>query len=272
MERAAFLIEESQQRPGGARLSCLLNPNTLVFRRVAGLRPRRSLAGAVTQDGLRDDPLIQTGGGYTELRLDLLFDVNLPGTWLGNLSTSPGADGTGADNERDVRDLTRPLWELSENQRRPGATAGPPRVLFVWGKKVWDFPAVVAAVAERLENFTAGGVPQRSFLRLRLLRADNGAAPEELPSSALLTIATEPEPESEPPSPLDVLPLDEQPPPETYETYVSPGYPLFLTAFQFFGDASMWEVLADANPDVDPVFVPPGTVLRIPTSAKSVMP
>jgi hypothetical protein len=272
MERAAFLIEESQQRPAGARLSCLLNPNTLVFRRVAGLRPRRSLAGALTQDGLRDDPLIQTGGGYTELRLDLLFDVNLPGTWLGNLSASPGAPDSASEPDRDVRDLTRPLWELSENQRRPGATAGPPRVLFVWGKKVWDFPAVVAAVAERLENFTAGGIPQRSFLRLRLLRADDGAVPEELPSPALLTVATDPVPEPEPPSPLDVLPLAEQPPPETYESYVSPGHPLFLTAFQFFGDASMWDILADANPDVDPVFVPPGTVLRIPTSARSGVP
>jgi Contractile injection system tube protein len=263
MERAAFLIEET-----GARLSCLLNPNTLVFRRVAGLRPRRSLAGAVTQDGLRDDPLIQTGGGYTELRLDLLFDVNIPGTWLGNRSASP-SEAAVADEDLDVRDLTRPLWELTENQKRPGATAGPPRVLFVWGKKVWNFPAVVAAVAERLENFTARGTPQRSFLRLRLLRADDHVVPEELSSPAPLMIAA-PDMEPEPSSPLDVLPLSEQPPAETYEYYVSPGHPLFLTAYQFFGDASLWTIIADANPDVDPVFVLPGTVLRIPTSAMSV--
>lgn len=270
MERAAFLIEESQRRPTGARLSCLLNPNTLVFRRVAGLRPRRSLAGAVTQGGLRDDPLIQTGGGFTELRLDLLFDVNLPGTWLGNLSpASPESGDTAREEDLDVRDLTRPLWELAENQERPGAAAGPPRVLFVWGKKVWDFPAVVAAVAERLENFTAGGIPQRSFLRLRLLRADDRVEPENLAPPTML-IATEPEPE--PLSPLDVLPLAEQPPPETYESYVSPGDALFLTAFRFFGAASLWDLIADANPDIDPVFVPPGTVLRIPTSAKSVSP
>jgi hypothetical protein len=262
MERAAFLIQDRQRRSTTARLSCLLNPNTLIFRRIAGLRLRRSLAGAVTQDGLRDDPLMQTGGGYTELRLDLLFDVHVPGTWLASQPADPGAAG---EDERDVRDLTRPLWNLAENQKRPGEVAGPPRVRFVWGKR-WDFPAVVAAVAERLENFTPFGVPQRSFLRLRLLRADDELVPEKMLAPELPGVTAPPEPEPE--SPLDVLPLAEQPPVETYESYVSPGHPLFLTAFAFFGDASLWTVIAEANPDVDPVFVPPGTVLRIPTRGK----
>ena len=266
MERAAFLIQDPERRSTTARLSCLLNPNTLVFRRVAGLRRRRSLAGAVTQDGLRDDPLMQTGGGVTELRLDLLFDVNVPGTWLGG---GPVDSGAGEDEVRDVRDLTRPLWDLAENQKHPGQVAGPPRVRFVWGKR-WDFPAVVAAIAERLENFSPQGVPQRSFLRLCLLRADDDVQPEDISSTGLPGLLPEFEAEPEPDSPLDVLPLAEQPPPETYESYVSPGQPLFLTAFLFFGDASLWDVLAEANPDVDPVFVPPGTALRIPTRGKLV--
>jgi hypothetical protein len=270
MERAAFLIQDPQQRSTRARLSCLLNPNTLVFRRVAGLCRRRSLAGAVTQDGLRDDPLLQTGGGYTELRLDLLFDVNIPGTWLGSRPAEPEAAG---EDERDVRDLTRPLWDLAENHERPGLVAGPPRIRFVWGKR-WDFPAMVAAVAERLESFTSSGVPQRSFLRLRLLRADDDRVSEEMrqpESSGAMAppgLALEPEPGS----PLDVLPPAEQPAAETYESYVSPGHPLFLTAFSFFGDVSLWTLLAEANPDVDPVFVPSGTVLRIPTRGKLASP
>jgi nucleoid-associated protein YgaU len=40
---------------------------------------------------------------------------------------------------------------------------------------------------------------------------------------------------------------------------------MFLTAYAVYGDASRWSDIAEANPDVDPVFVPPGTVLRIPT-------
>jgi Contractile injection system tube protein len=263
MERAAFLIQDPERRSTIARLSCLLNPNTLTFRRVAGLRRRRSLGGAVTQDRLRDDPLLQTGGGVTELRLDLLFDVNVPGTWL---ESAPADSASGEDDERDVRDLTRPLWDLAENQKRPGLVAGPPRVRFVWGKR-WDFPAVVAAVAERLENFSSQGVPQRSFLRLCLLRAADDVQPEQLatpPSPGLPVLEAEPESGS----PLDVLPAAEQPPPETYESYLSPGQPLFLTAFLFFGDASLWSAIAEANPDVDPVFVPPGTALRIPAGGK----
>jgi hypothetical protein len=38
----------------------------------------------------------------------------------------------------------------------------------------------------------------------------------------------------------------------------------------FFGDPSLWTLIAEANPDVDPVFVPPGTALRIPTGGKLV--
>ncbi len=37
MERVAFLIEET-----GERIGCLLNPDSLVIRRSAGVQPRRS--------------------------------------------------------------------------------------------------------------------------------------------------------------------------------------------------------------------------------------
>jgi hypothetical protein len=58
----------------------------------------------------------------------------------------------------DVRDLTGPIWDL----------AGRPEVVrFVWGKS-WNVPAVVGAVAERLEQFGPDGVPGRSWLRVRL--------------------------------------------------------------------------------------------------------
>lgn len=265
MERATFLIQDPERRSTTARLACLLNPSTLVFRRVAGLRRMRSLAGAVTQNGLRDEPLLQTGGGTTELRMDLLFDVNVPGTWFGSKPAEPGAPG---DDERDVRDLTRPLWNLAENQQRPGELAGPALVRFAWGKRGL-FPAVVAAVAERLECFTPQGIPQRSFLRLCLVRADDEVVPEDVqPPAAPIA----PAPEPEPVSPLDVIPLAEQPPAETYESYVSPGHPMFLTAFLVLGDAFLWSAIAAANPDVDPIFVPPGTVLRIPASAAPVSP
>ena len=143
MERVSFLVEAT-----GARLSCLLNPETLAVRRAAGVRPRRSASGALAGAELTDDPLLHTGGGRTEIDLDLLFDVSLAGS------------NVVAD---DVRDLTRPFWNLAEN------AGGGTQVRFVWGK-AWNIPGVIVFVAERLENFTPQGVARRSWLRLRLWR------------------------------------------------------------------------------------------------------
>ena len=72
MERAAFLIEES-----GRRIDCLLNPETIVFKREAGLK-RRSVIGQLIGDApWSDDMLLSGGGGLVQLQLDLLFDTSL---------------------------------------------------------------------------------------------------------------------------------------------------------------------------------------------------
>ncbi len=160
MERVAFLIEETNER-----LRCLLNPETLVLRRTAGVRPRQSATGQVTGSGLADDPLLYTGGGRTELDLDLLFDVTLPGSSV---------------TSDDVRDLTAPLWRLAENNQATAGYGRPPFVRLIWGKS-WNIPGIVVAVAERLEFFTPAGVPQRSWLRLRMVRT---AVPVTRPASA----------------------------------------------------------------------------------------
>jgi hypothetical protein len=155
MERVVFLVEDT-----GERLPCLLNPTNVVLRRVAGLRPRRSIGGALSGVGLNEDPLLFTGGGRTELEVDLLFDVSIPGASI--------------DTE-DVRELTRPLFALAENRRGVEGQARPPLVRFIWGKS-WNVPGLVAAVAERLEQFSPTGIPRRSWLRLRLLRVDEPPA------------------------------------------------------------------------------------------------
>ena len=155
MERVAFLIEDT-----GERLGCLLNPESLVMRRNAGVQPLRSAAGLLAGVGLTDDPLIHTGGGRTDLTLDLLFDVGLAGS---SITTD------------DVRDLTGPLWSLAENARRSEEYGHIPLIRLIWGKS-WNIPGVIVAVAERLEYFTASGSPQRSWLRLRMLRVNESQA------------------------------------------------------------------------------------------------
>ncbi|WP_054763805.1 CIS tube protein [Methylomonas koyamae] len=133
---------------------------------------RQSSAAILTGHGLADDCYIQTGGGTTTLELDLLFDINIAGSTIGS---------------EDVRDLTRPFWNLAENNAKAGGSGQVPVCRFVWGKS-WNIPGVVTAVAERLEHFNQDGVPQRSWLRLRLLRVNEPPAPADADFSEAMDI------------------------------------------------------------------------------------
>jgi hypothetical protein len=245
MERVAFLIEETNER-----ISCLLNPETLVLRRLAGVRPRRSVSGGLTGVGLADDPLLFTGGGQTELELELLFDVTIAGSSL---------------DANDVRDLTGPLWNLAENAGREDSYGRLQPVRFVWGK--WNMPGVVVAVAERLDYFTSEGVPRRSWLRMRFRRVveqrerldtnkpgasadqarDMAAEMEEAVSSGGALVRTH-EITGGSSDPED-----------------SPGERLEEIAERQYGDASLWRMLALFNGIADPLTIAAGTVLRIPS-------
>ena len=160
MERVAFLIEST-----GERIPCLLNPASLVLRRSAGVRPRRSAAASRTTSEPLDDTLVYVGGGRTELLLDLLFDV---------------AFATSTPPLEDVRQLTLPLSRLAEGSELEKGLRRAPVVRFLWGK-TWNFPAVVAALAERYEEFSLSGAPRRSWVRMRLLRsAETAESPQSL--------------------------------------------------------------------------------------------
>jgi Contractile injection system tube protein len=243
MERVAFLIEST-----GERIACLLNPEALVVRRVAGVRPRRMAGSHLTGAGLTDDPLLYTGGGRTELDLELLFDVSLTDP------TSP---------VEDVRDLTGPLWKLAENAQDGDGYGKPPLVRFVWGKS-WNIPGVVSAISERLESFAATGSAQRSWLKLRLLRADEPAGKPAGDGPAL-------------PPPIPALAGDLAPAANvTMHQVLGTGgaadepqgsESLYDVAFRYYGNPAMWRLIAAYNGIADPLRVPPGTVLRIPPEA-----
>lgn len=235
MERAALLVERT-----GVRLGCLLNPESLVWRRRAGLRARADAGGVITGHALSDDPVIATGGGVTEFDLDLLFDMAVARDLSPALATAEAAAAPG-----DVRDLTRPIWDLAETVPSAGGGYGaPPRVRLIWGR-AWNLPGVVVAVAERLERFTPAGAPQRSWLRLRLRRvgedapADAAVAPPGLRSDAL-EVPVPPEVDGAPPIRLDAL------------------------AAERYGDSAAWRLIAEANDLDDPLAPPPGGVLRLP--------
>jgi hypothetical protein len=241
MERVAFLIERT-----GERLECLLNPASFTFTRRAGLRPLRTLAGAIGLATPTDDTLLATGGGSTELTLELLFDVTKQ---------------TSAQPETSVQALTAPLWNLAENSDETEGLARPPLVRFVWGK-AWNVPAVVVSVAERFEQFTPEGVPQRSWLSLRLLRLAS-TAPAAAPAPALDT-------SQDLDSLVQSLPREDAPVHEVAgegaDDDSGPGQVerIEQLAFRYLGDASLWPVLAAFNGLDDPARLQAGTLLRVP--------
>jgi hypothetical protein len=243
MERVAFLLEAS-----GERLGCLLNPASLTLQRTAGLQPRRSIGGPFNLAEGADDPLLFTGGGSTELTLDLLFDVQVAGPTL---------------QTDDVRDLTRPLWQLAENSARVDGQLRPPQVRFVWGK-AWNIPGVVAAVAERLEHFTTGGAPRRSFLRMRLIRVPDPAPPEAPAPPPPALIQPEEGDEAEAPY-LLYQPLGGELP-EGSTGDPPPGDRPDQIAWRCTGDPSNWRAFALANGIDDVMRIAAGTVLKIPYS------
>ncbi len=239
MESVTFIVADT-----GERLRCQLNPERLVTRRTAGLRRPVAGSGPVTGPQASDDPLLHIGGGRTEMDLELLFDI----------------ETSSADARRrtvtDVRDLTRPLWQLAENPAEPGR--GVHAVRFCWG--LWNVLCVVAAVAERLERFDTTGAPTRSWLSLRLVRIPDPTpppveAPETAPSpAAQVAAATSPS--------IDVhVPVD---PGRDDSGQTAGGERLDAIAARYYGAPWLWRVIAAANGLYDSVFAPPGTPLTIP--------
>lgn len=255
MERVAFMIERT-----GERISCLLNPENLEMRRSAGIRARQEAGGFLAGQARTDHPLIATGGGVTELDLQLLFDIGIAEADIAAQTSSlQMADGS-SDQSADVRALTRPLWNLAENAFSDGFGA-PPCVRFIWGKS-WNMPGVVVSVAERLEQFDADGAPRRSWLSLRLRRVE------------------EPEPRAAPPMP--VTPQFETPSPggeggqdEAFPAIDVPvdedGTPLNRLdqiAGDKYGNPELARPLGDFNGLDDLLEIAEGTTLALPPITK----
>ena len=247
MERVAFLIEQT-----GERISCLLNPESVLRRRLAGLRPRRSLGGLLRGNDLSDDRLLYTGGGITELQLDLLFDVSIE---------------VSAMTTEDVRDLTYPLWSMAENARDDDGIGRPPLARFIWGKN-WNIPGVITAVSERLEYFTPAGVPRRSWLRLRMQRVAESptqslttparASLQRLRIAATSSVGTAPE---------EVRVHRVVGGGEATASTVSER--LDEIAYRYYLDPSAWRELAKLNGIDDPLHLQPGASLQVPFAGGS---
>jgi hypothetical protein len=136
----------------------------------------------------------------------------------------------------------------------------------VWGKS-WNIPGVVAAVAERLEFFTTGGAPRRSWLRMRFLRTQMSTVDlaatraTAMPMSAVLDSSTPPVGPAAGDRIVEVAgSVDERAP----EGGAAPR--LDAIAQRYLGHPSWWRLIALVNDVADPLRTSV-RVLRIPGAA-----
>ncbi len=236
MERVAFIADATAER-----IDCLLNPETLEVKRLAGVRPGAGASGPLVGAGLADDPLLFTGGGRTELVFDLLFDVDLM-----EAATAP----------QDVRALTGRLWQLAENSAAERGSVRPPLVRFVWGK-AWNLPGVIVSVAERFDAFGDAGTPRRSWLRLKLVRVAEPASAAPRSYEAELGAAPDPGATVVPGGAVQAIGDGHSDPDFS-------GVRFDLLAATAVGDPQRWRLLAEHNDIANPLDVPAGTVLSVP--------
>lgn len=195
----------------------------------------------MNSSGLADDPLLFTGGGRTELVLDLVFDVGLMES---------------AAAPEDVRSITSRLWQLAENSVQERGSVRPPLVRFVWGK-AWNLPGVIVAIAERFDAFGDAGAPRRSWLRLKLSRVAESASSAAQSFDAELAASAQ----------IAPVQSDQDAVQAIGDGDSGPGYGgvrFDLLATNSLGNPQRWRMLAEHNRIANPMEVAPGAVLSVP--------
>lgn len=239
MERVVLMMKN------GDRIGGWLNPESLVMRRLAGVKPQSSMGGSLTGMGLADDAVLYTGGGMTELRLDLLVDVSVAGSTV---------------QTADVRQLTQPLWDLTENTTDATGHRSLPRVQLFYGK--WNFSGIITAMAERLEHFTTDGLPRRAWVRMRMLRvlsppvSETAIAPTNTMTRHLPALLN-----TSPGSPSPTVPETTT---ALYEVEGGITRPDLL-AQQFYNAPGLWRLIMAYNNIDNPFQIDEGQILQIPT-------
>lgn len=118
-----------------------------------------------------------------------------------------------------------------------GRTASPPWVVFRWGDKI-SFPGYISSVTAKYTLFTPTGTPVRASCMIKIEEIRGEPARQNPTSGALVA---------------------------SHAHRVVAGDTLPSVAYRRYGDATAWRVLAEANDIDDPMRVPVGTTLLVPS-------
>jgi hypothetical protein len=145
------------------------------------------------------------------------------------------------DKRADVRLLTAPLWkmmQIDEGRTDPVTGKGePPHVIFQWG--VFQFEAVITRMDEKATLFLQDGTPVRSVITIGMQQVlDETQFPGQNPTSGGGVA------------------------PRTRILYASDR--LDLIAWDEYGDATKWRLIAQANGIMDPLHLTPGHAIVVP--------
>ena len=140
----------------GEEIQCLFNPNEYSISKSNNWKEKSTRRGNVPR-------LEFTGGGPTELKLDLFFDTYEKG-------------GSARDYVKDIISLT----QISQSG---SGDPEPPRCMFSWGTN-FEFEAVITNISARFTLFRSDGTPVRATVSLTLKECkDPGVQKRQNPTS-----------------------------------------------------------------------------------------
>jgi nucleoid-associated protein YgaU len=144
----------------------------------------------------------------------------------------------------DVRRHTNKIAKLMEvNVREEGETnkLRPPKVKFHWGL-TWTFKAVITSMSQKFTLFLPTGTPVRATVAVTLQQIeDEGKFPGQNPTSGGAS--------------------------GRRTHIVEAGETLDWIAYRELGNAALWRRLADTNGIVNPLAIPPGSILFVDPEA-----
>ena len=167
--------------------------------------------------------------------------VNFQGGGAMTLTLSLLFDTYSMDGQPDVRQYTEKvlnLMKIDPSLKDSKSQGGrPPRVSFRWGK-YWSFKAVITSITQRFTLFMSDGRPVRATLDVTFQQVESeGTYPPTNPTST-----------------AEVQKV----------RVVRPGETVDSIAFEEYGDAARWRLIADHNDLDDPLRLRPGQRLAIP--------